>query len=843
MPGNNSKRQKQKLDKTLNKLMRTIHKALSLFLISAVSLACADQDSRVVMEKEIDSILRGMSLDNKIGQMILLESQMVAYKNKDYEYKNLMALEEKELSELIRKAGLEDKANAARLIQLKESGSNSALYAYYTLSMALNSDQCFHLDQDRMKSVFGDYHVGALLNMLGTEGDSLDVWNSSISVLEKASKDFNGGLPMIYGLDQVHGPTYIFGGTMFPQQIGLAATFNPELIKELGEMNAYETRAGGVRWIYGPSMDLAVKPSWPRVYESWGEDPYLTSVMATSYMQGVQGPDPDNIDSYHAVTCVKHYLGYGSPDNGLDRTTTTISEPDLREKHFEPFKRAALAGALSFMTNSSIVNGEPGVCNRRFLTEWLKEDLNWDGVIVTDWGDVTDLYSLYNVAPDMKSAIAMVVNAGVDMLMVPSSLEFGPALNELVQEGVVKMDRIDDAVRRILRLKYRAGLFKEDQPADYSLFGSLEFSRKAFHAAVESQVLLKNEDNVLPITGPARILVCGPNANTMRGLNGGWTYSWQGSKVEQYYKPYNTILKALQNKFGDRNIIFEPGVEYDMDGDWQDEKTPQIGKAVAAAKKADYIIACVGENSYAETRGNILDLNLSQNQKNLVKELCKTGKPVILVINSGRPRLIADLVPSVKAIVNIMLPGNYGGDAFAALLSGDQNFSGKMPMTYPAHPNAFTTYNFKVLEDRSTTPGIYNYENHANVQWWFGDGLSYTTFTYSNLTADKLTFNPEDTINFSVDVTNTGKIGGKETVLLFSSDNNASGILPDNRRLRAFKKITLVPGEKQTVTLSVPAKDLAFVGTDGKWHLEEGGFTFMSGGQFLKINCKSSIVF
>lgn len=823
--------------------MRLFNKFIAIIIILASLASCYRKGTKRAMEKEIDSIMRGMSLDRKIGQMILLESQMVAFRNPAFEHQNLMTLEEEDLRAIIREGGLEEKYNAANLISLKRSGSNNALYAYYTLSMALNSDQCFRLDDDRMKRVFGDYHVGAILNMMGVEGDSLDTWKSSIATLEKASKEYNDRLPMLYGLDQVHGPTYIFGGTMFPHQIGMAATFNPDLVNELGAMNAYETRAGGVRWIFGPSMDLAVKPSWPRVYESWGEDPYLTSVMASSYMQGIQGPDPDNIDSYHAVTCVKHYLGYGSPDNGLDRTTTTISEPDLREKHFEPFRKAVLAGALSVMTNSSIVNGEPGVCNRRFLTEWLKEGLDWDGVIVTDWGDVTDLYSLYNVAPDMKSAIAMAVNAGVDMLMVPSSLEFGPALKELVQKGVVKEGRIDDAVRRILRMKYRAGLFKEDNPADYPLFGSWEFSRKAYQAAVESEVLLKNEDNVLPLSDKARILVCGPNANTMRGLNGGWTYSWQGSKVEQYYKPYNTILKALQNRFGNKNVIYEPGVEYDSDGDWPDEKVPTISKAVAAAKNADCIIACVGENSYAETRGNILDLNLSQNQKKLVRELCKTGKPVILVINSGRPRLISDLVPSVKAIVNIMLPGNYGGDALAALLSGDQNFSGKMPMTYPAHANAFTTYSFKVLEDRSTTPGIYNYENHANVQWWFGDGLSYTSFTYSNLVADKSSFNPEDTVTFCVDVANTGKMEGKETVMLFSSDDIASGVLPDNRRLRAFKKITLVPGEKQTVTLSVPAKELAYVGTDGKWHLEEGGFTFMAGGQFLRINCSDSLVF
>jgi len=823
--------------------MKSIYRIIFPILALVTTASCAEQSPHSIMEKKIDSILRSLDLDSKIGQMILLESQMVAYKNPNYEYKNLLTLEEEELAEIIRNAGLEDIISAERLISLRNSNSNGAQYEYYTLSLALNSDQSFQLDQDRMKYVFGEHHVGALLNMLGTEGDSLDVWKSSMKIMEQASKEYNNGLPLIYGLDQVHGPTYILGGTMFPQQIGLAATFNPELIQELGEMNAYETRAGGIRWIYGPSMDLAVKPSWPRVYETWGEDPYLTSVMASSYLQGIQGPDPDKIDNFHAVTCVKHYLGYSSPDNGLDRTTTTISEPELREKHFEPFKKAVMAGALSVMTNSSIVNGEPGVCNKRFLTDWLKDGLDWDGVIVTDWGDVTDLYRLYKVAPDMKSAIAMTVNAGVDMLMVPSSLEFGSALKELVEEGIVKEERIDDAVRRILRMKYRAGLFQDTPAADYPLFGSYEFSHKAYLAAVESEVLLKNEDNVLPIPRDAKILVCGPNANTMRGLNGGWTYSWQGSNVEKYYEPYKTILEAMQVRFGASNIIYEPGVEYNPDGEWTEEKMPQISKAVDAAKGADYIVACIGENSYAETRGNILDLNLSENQKELVKALCKTGKPVILVINSGRPRIISDLVPSVKAVVNIMLPGNYGAEALSSLLSGDENFSGKMPITYPAHANAFTNYYFKVLEDRSTTPGIYNYENHANVQWWFGEGLSYTTFKYENLRADRVSFRPGDTISFSVDITNTGTREGKETVMLFSSDDISSDILPDNRRLRAFKKITLVPGEKKSVTLNVPSKDLAHIGIDGKWHLEKGSFTIMSGGQFLKIDCTDTLIF
>ena len=818
--------------------------ALEKLSAAAARSASADKSPSSRMEKKIDSVLSGMSLDEKIGQMILLESAQVAYKNPQYDFRRLMTLGRDELDAIIREAGLQDKYNADKIVSLLKNPGLDGAYACYTLSMDLSSADGFSLDEERMKTVFGEYHTGSILNMMGTEGDSLRVWREAIATLEKASMKYNNGLPVIYGLDQVHGPTYIFGGTMFPQQIGLAATFNPELVKELGAMNAYETRAGGIRWVYGPSMDLAVKPSWPRVYETWGEDPLLTGIMATSYMQGVQGPDSQSVGPYHAVSCLKHYLGYGSPDNGLDRTTATISEPDLREKHFEPFRRAVKAGAMSVMTNSSVVNGEPGVCNKRFLTDWLKEELAWDGVVVTDWGDVSDLFGLYKVAADKKEAIALAVNAGVDVLMVPSSLDYGPALKELVNEGQVSMKRIDDAVRRILRMKYRAGLFDDSpQEAEYPLFGSEEYAAKAYRAAVESEVLLKNDDGVLPLRKGARILVCGPNANTLRGLNGGWTYSWQGSEVDKYYEPYNTILEAFQGRFGARNVIFEPGVEYDFSAEWQVEKAPRIDRAVAAAKKVDYIVACVGENSYAETRGNVLDLELSENQQALVKALCATGKPVILVINSGRPRIVSKLVPEVKAVVDIMLPGNYGGDALAALLAGDENFSGKLPMTYPAHSNALTTYSFKVLEDRSTTPGIYNYENHANVQWWLGDGISYTSFSYSNFVAEKTDFKPSDNLTFSVDVTNTGGRAGQETVLLFSSDDMASGILPDNRRLRAFRKISLEPGETQTVRMTIPARDLAFVGPDGRWHLEKGGFTLMAGGQFLKINCTRTEVF
>ena len=629
---------------------------------------------------------------------------------------------------------------------------------------------------------------------------------------------------------------------MYPQQIGLAATFNPELVKELAEMNAYETRAAGVRWCFGPSMDLSVKPSWSRVYETWGEDPYLTSVMAGSYVRGLQGPNPDHADAYHVVPCLKHYVGYGSPDNGIDRTPATITPEDLREKHFEPFRKAALDGVWSVMSNSSVVNGIPGVCNKQLLTDWLKEELKWDGVIVTDWADVQELSRLFKMSDSHKNSIAMAVNAGIDMIMVPSEFTYGPLLQELVNEGTVPVERIDDAARRIIRMKVRAGLFdKKPAKADYSKFGSVEFARKAYRAAIESEVLLKNE-GVLPLPVGSRILVCGPNADTMRGLSGGWTYSWQGSKVEHISEPYNTILEAMRGRFGAESVIYEPGVEYDFDAEWQVEKEPRIERAVARAAEADYIVACVGENSYAETQGSTKDLNLSENQKALVRALAATGKPVVLVLNEGRPRIIRDIEPLAGAIVDIMLPSNYGGDALAALMSGDENFSGKLPFTYPSYPNAFTTYSYKVMEDRSTTPGIYNYENHASVQWWFGEGLSYTTFEYSDFKVDEESFEESDLLHFTVNVTNTGSRAGKETVLLYSTDDVAS-VMPDNRRLRAFRKVEIQPGQTVNVKFELPATDLAFVGYDGRWHLEEGSFTFLCGGQFVKAVCTSDKAF
>ena len=812
----------------------------TILLAGILATSCAPKSQ---MEKDLDKIMSGMTLDQKIGQMIQLEISKITYKNPEFDFYNIIKLSEEDLAKLIAKHGLEDKYNAAAMKAAFKVDDWNSLLPFYNLSLQLGATEGFSLDRDKMREVFGDLHVGSILNMLGnTEASPLELWQRSIAEMEAASLEFNG-IPMIYGLDQVHGPTYITGGTMFPQQLGMAATFNAPLVNELGEINAYETRAGGVRWCFGPSMDLAVEPSWSRFYETWGEDPYLTSILAGEYARGLMGPNPDKIDAYHVIPSLKHYMGYGAPHNGIDRTNAVISDPDLKEKHFEPFRRAALEGVQSVMSNSSAVNGIPGVCNRQLLTDWIKDECDWDGVIVTDWGDVAELTRLFHCARDTKHAIELSINAGIDVIMVPYELDYGPKLKELVEEGKVAMSIIDDACRRVLRMKYRAGLFDKEQPrVEYPLFGGAEFAAKALQAAVESEVLLKNEDGILPLKPGSKILLCGPNANTMRGLSGGWTLTWQGSKAEHLSDPYHTILEAFINRFGKDNVIFEPGVEYDFESnDWQAEKKPQIGKAVVRAAKADVIVVCVGENSYAETQGSIKDANLSANQKELVRALAKTGKPVVMILNEGRPRLISDIEPLAKAIVDVMLPSHYGGDALAALLSGDENFSGRLPFTYPAYPNAFTTYSFKVMEDRSTTPGIYNYENHASVQWWFGEGLSYTSFAYSGFAVDKEKFGAKDVLNFSINVTNTGERDGKEVVMIYSSDDYAS-LMPDNRRLRAFTKVDLKAGETKKVSLQIPAEDLSFVGTDGKYHLEEGSFTFLCGGQYLKATCTETIV-
>ena len=702
----------------------------------------------------------------------------------------------------------------------------------------------FTLNPAMLDTVIGKYKVGSLLNVPLSVAQKKEKWAEAIKQIQDLSmKEI--GIPCIYGVDQIHGTTYTLDGTMFPQGINMGAAFNRELTEKAAAISAYETKAGCIPWTYAPVVDLGRDPRWSRMWENYGEDCYVNAEMGKASVRGFQGSDPNHIGEYNVAACMKHYMGYGVPVSGKDRTPSSISRSDMREKHFAPFLAAIRQGALSVMVNSGVDNGVPFHANRELLTEWLKEDLNWDGMIVTDWADINNLCTRDHIAATKKEAVKIAINAGIDMSMVPYEVSFCDYLKELVQEGEVPMSRIDDAVARVLRLKYRLGLFENPywDIKKYNKFGSEEFARVALQAAEESEVLLKNEGNILPLAKGTKILLAGPNANSMRCLNGGWSYSWQGHLADQCAGAYNTIYESLCNKYGKENIIYEPGVTYApyKNDNWWEENQPEIEKSVAAASRADVIIACIGENSYCETPGNLTNLTMSENQRNLVKALAATGKPVILILNQGRPRIINDIVPLAKAIVNVMLPSNYGGDALANLLAGDANFSGKMPFTYPKHINALANYDYKPCENMGQMGGNYNYDSVMDVQWEFGFGLSYTTYSYSNLKVDKTSFTADDVLTVSVDVTNTGKVAGKESVLLYSKDLVASST-PDNIRLRNFEKIELNPGETKTVTMQLKGSNLAFVGYDGKWRLEKGDFKLKCGNQWTDIQCSETKV-
>lgn len=695
----------------------------------------------------------------------------------------------------------------------------------------------FYIDEHKTDSILSRYKIGSILNAPNTCAPTAKQWEKYISQIQKISMK-RIGIPCVFGLDQNHGSTYTQDGTLFPQNINVAATFNREIARRSAEATAYETRAVSVPWTYSPTVDLGRDARWPRIWENFGEDCYLSSEMGKAMVYGFQGEDPNNIDQYHIATSMKHFMGYGVPWTGKDRTPAYISPADLREKHFAPFLAGLQAGALTVMVNSASVNGLPMHANKEILTGWLKEETGWDGVLVTDWADINNLYTREMIAKDKKDALRIAINAGIDMIMEPYSCDACGYLIELVKEGKIPMSRIDDACRRVLRMKYRLDLFKNptQKLKNYPKFGGEEFAKLALEGATESMVLLKNEGNILPLQHGKKILLTGPNANQMRCLDGGWSYTWQGHRTDEFAGKYNTIYEAFCNQYGKENVILNQGVTYNETGKYWEENEPQIQGAVDAAKNADVIVACIGENSYTETPGNLTDLWLSENQRNLVKELAKTGKPVILVLNEGRPRLIADIEPFAQGIIDILIPGNMGGDALANLVSGKSNFSGKMPYTYPKEINSLANYDFKKSEEVGTMEGAYDYNAKITQQWGFGHGLSYTSYQYSNLKVSQSDFRHGDIIKVSVDVKNTGKVAGKESVLLFSSDLIAS-MVPDGRRLRAFDKIELQPGETKTVTFNLNADDLAFVGYDGKWVLEEGDFKLMIADQSADIHC------
>jgi beta-glucosidase len=717
---------------------------------------------------------------------------------------------------------------------LEEKVGQMAQVSIEALGSARNGQFTF---SDKMRDAVVNYKIGSILNTPGPLQSAQD-WNRIISEIQDAAKQTRTKIPVLYGLDHIHGVSYIGGGTLFPQPIAQAATFNRQLAYNAGVITSYESRAAGVPWSFSPALDLETNPQWPRLWEGYGEDPYVISEMGARFVHGMQDP----LGSKEKVSVsLKHYMAYSDPKSGHDRTDAWIPEHYLREYHLPPFAAAVAAGARNVMVNSSLINGIPTHINKHILTDILKNELGFTGFVVTDWQDIENVYRRDHMTKDIKEAIGMAINAGCDMSMIPYDYKgFTSDLIALVKEGKVSQARIDDAVRRILRVKIELGLFETPVTnlRDYPKFGSPEFAQASYNTAAEAITLLKNVNNTLPLRKGAKVLVTGPNANSMRTLNGGWTYTWQGERTDQYGAQYNTILESLRNKLGADNVTFAEGVVYKMRGQYFEDSVANLDAAVAAAANVDYILLCIGENSYTETPGNLNDLSLSDNQLLLAKALINTGKPVVFILNEGRPRIISRIEPGAAAVIDAYLPGNYGADALADILLGNINPSGKLPITYPRYTNDLAGYIHKPSEGSGNPQG-----GQTAPQYPFGFGLSYTTFAYSNFTVNKSNFGPDETATFSVTVTNTGNRQGKESVLLFISDLISPTLSPDVRRLRGFEKVELKPGESRTVKFTVPMRQLAFVAPDLKKHLEAGDFSAQVGSLQQKFSVTKTVVF
>ncbi|MDZ7269576.1 MAG: glycoside hydrolase family 3 C-terminal domain-containing protein [candidate division KSB1 bacterium] len=672
------------------------------------------------------------------------------------------------------------------------------------------------LDPAKLRTAIKDYHVGSILNVMGS-AYSLDNWHEIITqIQEVATRETRLKIPVIYGIDAIHGANYTIGATIFPQHLGMAATWNPELVKQEGIITAYEVRASGIPWNFNPVLDIGRQPLWPRLFETFGEDPHLARVMAVAYVKGLEGEDNQINRKDKVAACLKHYLGYSFPLTGKDRTPAYIPEIMLREYFLPTFQAAIAAGAHTVMVNSSEINGVPLHASHYYLTELLRGELGFQGFVVSDWQDIINLHTRERVAATPKEAVRQAVMAGIDMSMVPLDFSFYNHLLALVREGAVPMRRIDEAVGRILRVKFALGLFDNPYP-DKTLragFAAPEFRAVALQAARESLILLKNQDNLLPLVPQTRLLVTGPTANKLSVLNSGWTITWQGNEESLYPHEYHTILEALQEKFGRQNVTYVPGASYD--------KLIDVAAAVQAAQAAQAVVVCLGEEAYCESPGNITDLSLPRAQLELAQALQQTGKPVILVLVQGRPRLIREIEEKSAAILAAFLPGMQGGTAIAEVLAGEVNPSGRLPITYPRHPNDLTLYDHKSSENAS--------EHHVyRPQFPFGYGLSYTTFEYRDLTLSPATLKMGEKLNVRVIVQNTGTRAGREVVQLYLTDLYAS-VTPHNKRLKRFEKIDLAPGESRTVTFTLQPQDFAFIGRDNKPVVEPGEFRVAVGG-------------
>ena len=757
-------------------------KNLTLFIFSFFLISSSTNSD---IDKRIDSIMSDMSIEQKIGQMAQINLTVIA------------------------------------------NGPDK-----------WSSFEPLQIDKDRIEKAINKYHVGSILNTTNNRARDISTWNKIIDEIQSYALSSETAIPILYGIDGIHGATYIDGATMFPQQIGTAATWDIKNSFNMGMVTAYETRAAGIPWNFSPVLDLGQDPRFPRQFETFGEDPYLTTQMGLASLEGQQGIDNNMNNDFVVATSIKHFLGYQTTISGKDRTPSYIPEHVLRELHLPAFEKAISQGAKTIMINSGLINGIPVHADRYLLTNLLRDELGFDGIILTDWEDINKLHDRDKVAESRKDAIKIAINAGIDMSMIPYDYEeFCDNLLELVKEGEISEARIDESVRRILKLKIELGLFDKKNKPDYIDFGSQKHQNYAYDAAVESMTLLKNVNSTLPIKNKNKILVTGPNGDSMRTLNGAWTYSWQGEKTDFFAGDHNTIYEAIKNKFTDSDVKYIPGVTYPINEDYDkepkfeyyDQYVDQKKEAIKYAnEEADIIVLCLGENTYTEKPGDLNDINLNRLQIDFANEIIKSGKPVVLVLNIGRPRLISEIESKVNAVINIYLPGNFGGDALADILYGSVNPSGKLPYSYPLYSNSLIPYNYKPAEVQNNAQGAYNYVGEVNNLYDFGFGLSYTSFEYSNLKLNSNQFSKNENIYLSVDIKNTGEIMGKEVIQVYSKDHYAS-LTPDIKRLRAFKKIELKPGEIKNVKFEIKVQDLGFINYQNKHVVETGIFDLMVG--------------
>ena len=756
-----------------------------LFFFFFIFSCSINENSEENLNKRVDSILSSMTLEEKVGQMTQINLTVIA------------------------------------------KGPNK-----------WESSFPLEIDPNKAREALIDYKVGSVLNTINNTALKPEIWYKTISDIQSYAMDSTRiKIPVIYGIDAIHGTTYTDGATMFPQQITTAASWNPENAYNMALVCAYETRASGIPWNFSPVLDLGTDPRFPRQFESFGEDPLLVERFGKAMIEGYQGKNNDIGNKYNVAACMKHFVGYHAVISGKDRTLAYIPDNILKEYHIEPFKKAIETGAKTVMINSGLINGIPVHVNYNLMIDVLRNELGFEGVILTDWEDINKLHDRDKVAKSKKEAAKIAINAGIDMSMVPYDYqEFCQNLIELVKEGKVKMSRVDDAVRRILKLKIELGLFETPVTnyEEYDDFGSKKHHELSYKSASESITLLKNEDNLLPIKNNAKILVTGPNGNNMRTLNGAWSYSWQGDLTDKFAGEFNTIYEAFSNTYGKNNVKYVPGVSYSDGGNYYDMVEDDINKVVLEARKSDYIILSLGENSYTEKPGDLNDLSLHHLQIKLAKELAKTGKPIVLILNLGRPRLITDIEALMKSIINIYLPGNFGADALVDIVSGKVNPSGKLPYTYPAFPNSLLTYYYKPSEVQNNTQGAYNYIGEVNNLYDFGYGLSYSEYEYSNMKLNKDNFLLNDTIELSINVKNTSDIDGYETIQVYSSDLYAS-MTPDIKRLREFDKINIKAGETVNIKFRLPVSKLGFVNVDNKYIVEPGRFKLTINNQNREI--------